>query len=108
MSAAEPMIEEMCERYWNAYREGVLAAAAQSGLIGTQYPTWAQSRDPVKDETRRCMRHAAEALRTVYPASFDATFPSKPAKRKLRHTVTDERMAVSLKLGEMEAANGAG
>jgi hypothetical protein len=95
------MTERMAEKFWNAFRDGYIAAARQSGAKGTDYPTWKQSNDPVKDETRRCMRHAVEELKTLYPNTFATTFPGKPERRKLKMSANDAMLRTSLKLGEI-------
>lgn len=107
-------IEQMCRAYWNAFRDGHLAVGGDP-----LYPTWDEFSEPAaKDETRRCMRHAVEALRALPAASFtdknpksdkahvdmergsfgkvlDRTFPGKPERRKKRAKLSSEkRMAV--------------
>lgn len=51
------LTEKMAEAYWNAYRDGYYAAGGK-----LDYPLWAGSNDPVRNETYRCMRFAAEVL----------------------------------------------
>lgn len=69
-------LERMCEAYWNAFRDGFLRVGGDP-----KYPTWAQSNDPVKQETMRCMRHAVETLEGVIP-EFQDVFPDGPSPRR--------------------------
>lgn len=98
-STSEDLVELMCERYWDAFRQGY----CQSGGKPADYPTWKQSTDPVKEETRRCMRHAVEALRglLVTDGSFGEWFPGKPQRRKLPRIANDEAFAISQKIARM-------
>ena len=61
------LVEKMAEAYWNAYRDGYYAAGGK-----LDYPVWRGSRDPVRNETLRCMRFAAEALRNPTERMVDA------------------------------------
>jgi len=94
------VVELMCERYWDAFRTGYCAVGGRP----EDYPTWKQSTDPVKEETRRCMRHAVEALDglVIETGAMKAFFPSKPTSRSLRQIRNDAQIAVSHKLAEME------
>lgn len=66
-------IEQMCRNYWNAYRDGFLSVGGSA-----EYPTWDEfSEAKAKDETRRCMRHAVEALLDLP----DSVFTDDPAKK---------------------------
>ena len=89
-----PIIEAMAERYWNAYQAGITAA----GLRG--YPKWHESTDPVKEETRRCMRHAVEAIKKQF-AEFEELFPDKPQRRRLKPIPNDQMQAVSAQIARM-------
>ena len=108
-------VEKLAQGYWDAFREGFMRVG------GKDYPKWRGSRDPIKDETLRCMRHAAESLRVpdpsvvqagidayfgscrgtmteeqavaVYEGFFEAMFPDAPVKRALLRTKTDTRFA---------------
>lgn len=51
--------DKMATAYWEAYREGYYEAGGK-----LDYPHWAESNDPVKNETYRCMRFAADVLMT--------------------------------------------
>lgn len=93
------LIEAMCERYWDAFRAGY----CESGGRPEDYPTWKQSNDPVKEETRRCMRHAVEALRPhmVTDGAFDDFFPGKLQRRSLGRTPNDDAFVTSQKIAEI-------
>lgn len=73
----DDLLEQMCEKYWDAYRDGYHAVG------GLDYPTWAQSRGtPMAQETYRCMRHAAEALKSALPIfRIEEAFPNPPMSR---------------------------
>lgn len=90
-----PIIERMCERYWNAYRDGV----AKAGL--RDYPTWKESADPVKQETRRLIRHAVEELKPHIP-DFDTLFADKPKKRSLKPIWNDQAQALSAQIAKLQ------
>lgn len=106
-------IEQMCREYWNAFRDGHLAVGGDP-----LYPTWDDfSEELAKDETRRCMRYAVEALlslpdsaftdsepktdqahvkmeRGSFAKVFARVFPDKPERRKKRAKLsTEKRMA---------------
>lgn len=69
----------MAEAYWNAFREGYFRVGGRP----EDYPTWAQSTDPVKAETLRCMRHALEPIKQHFTDGlFDDLFPEGLAKRR--------------------------
>ncbi len=105
-------IEAMARAYWNAYRDGFLAVGGTA-----DYPTWdtfAEERS--KAETRRCMRHAVEALLdlplSVYgtksnqkleQGSFKALharmFPEKPMRRTKFERMQAEIQAEALNAG---------
>lgn len=68
--------EKMAAAYWNAYREGYYAVGGK-----LDYPYWTSSRDPVRNETYRCMRWAAEALRDVWGKPFEEVFPDEAMTR---------------------------
>jgi len=82
-------LEKVSEAYWNAFRDGF----GQIGGPVWDYPKWSGSRDPIKNETMRCMRHAVEALREVWGKPFDEVFPDSPVKRSLKATKTDRAFA---------------
>jgi hypothetical protein len=95
------MIERMAEAYWNAFREGYIAVGGRP----ESYPTWQQSRDPQKDETIRCLRHAVELLREDFDMNaeydrFDLVFPDAPQPRKLRPTPTDQAFLTQTDMGK--------
>jgi len=94
------VIELMCERYWDAHRAGYCAVGGRPD----DYPTWKKATDPVKEETRRCMRHAVEALDglVIESGAMASFFPDKPKVRSLRAIQNDAQLAVSFKLAEME------
>lgn len=93
------VVELMCERYWDAFRTGYCAVGGRP----EDYPTWKQSTDPVKEETRRCMRHAVEALigTVIEPGAMDEFFPNPPKARSLRAIRNDAEFAVSQKIARM-------
>lgn len=85
-------LERMAEAYWDAFRDGYIRVGGNP----KEYPKWGSSRDPIKDETLRCLRHAVETLRDVWPDTspdFHEIFPEPLAKRSIKATVTDVRMA---------------
>lgn len=98
-STNEDLVELMCERYWNAFREGYCLAGGKP----EDYPTWKQATDPVKEETRRCMRHAAEPLRDrlVTDGAFDDWFPDRPRRRTLPRITNDDAFVASQKIARM-------
>lgn len=60
------MIEALCRGYWNAFRAGHLAVGGDK-----LYPSWDETgHQRAKDETRRCMRWAVEALTDLPDAAF--------------------------------------
>lgn len=67
-------LERVAEAYWNSFRDGLIA----KGIPPKDYPKWGASRDPVKDETLRCLRHAVETLRKDWDKPFDELFPEPP------------------------------
>ncbi len=87
-------LEAMVRAYWNAYREGVMAV----GGPGTAaYPTWDEfSEIRAKNETRRCMRYAIEALNDLP----DSAFIDKPAK------TADDKKHVTMERGSLSAVLG--
>lgn len=93
------LIELMCERYWNAFRAGYCAAGGRP----EEYPEWKQSTAAVKEETRRCMRHAAEALRGQFSTEgmFDRWFPDSPRRRTLPRIPNDDAFVTSQKIARM-------
>lgn len=68
MKPVPTMIERMAEAYWNAFRDGYIAVGGRPET----YPTWQQSRDPQKDETIRCLRHAMQAAFELDDAALEA------------------------------------
>lgn len=111
----EDLIEPMCERYWDAFRSGY----CESGGRPEDYPTWREATDPVKAETRRCMRHAVEAFRPAFeaarrgephplrrpgdvsPADWATLFPDKPTGRLIPRIANDEDFVKSQKIARM-------
>jgi hypothetical protein len=93
------VVELMCERYWNAFRTGYCAVGGRP----EDYPTWKKATDPVKEETRRCMRHAVEALEGVVIESgaMSAFFPNGPKARSLRQIQNDAQFVVSQRLARL-------
>lgn len=102
MKPAPTMIERMAEAYWNAFRDGYIAVGGRPET----YPTWQQSRDPQKDETIRCLRHAVELCREEWDRDkigyglFDEVFPDAPQPRKLRPTPTDQAFLTQTDMGK--------
>jgi hypothetical protein len=106
-------IEIMCRAYWDSYRAGFLEVGGD-----TSYPTWDQfAEERAKAETRRCMRHAVEALlelpvqsfgpkanQKMEQGSFKALharlFPNKPMRRK-----NSERSQTELQAEALNKAN---
>lgn len=96
---AVDVVELMCERYWDAFRAGYCAVGGRP----EDYPTWKQATDPVKEETRRCMRHAAEALAgtVVQPDALASFFPERPKARSLRQIRNDAEFVVSQRIARL-------
>lgn len=94
------VIELMCERYWDAFRAGYCAVGGRP----EDYPTWKKATDPVKEETRRCMRHAAEALDglVIETGAMKSFFPNSPKARSLRAIRNDAEFAMSQKIARLE------
>lgn len=99
------MSERMAKAYWNAFRDGLLKVA---GMRPQDYPTWDQSTDPVKQETVRCMRHAAEELRVAMIAEHDCAeemfghhFPTPPQPRKLKRIPNDDAQVASQRIARL-------
>lgn len=66
MAKEHDILELICERYWNAYRDGFVSIGGSAS-----YPTWVEfSEAAAKDETRRCMRHALEVLKELPDSAF--------------------------------------
>ncbi len=83
-------LERLAETYWNAFRDGY----ARVGGDPREYPTWAMSNDPVKQETLRCLRHAVETLRpTLGDSQMQVLFPQPLTKRSIRKSANDDAMA---------------
>lgn len=93
------VIELMCERYWDAFRAGYCAVGGRP----EEYPTWKKSTDPVKEETRRCMRHAVEALEglVIETGAMPSFFPERPKNRTLRQIRNDAEFVTSQKIARM-------
>lgn len=103
MSDPENALEAMCARYWNSFRDGFIAVGGDPKA----YPDWKNSRDPVKRETMRCMRHAVEALRSIsgdgWPLDdFARVFPDEPERRKLKRGSNDDDFARQYRMGKIE------
>lgn len=98
-STPKDLVELMCERYWDAFRTGYCAVGGKP----EDYPTWKQATDPVKVETRRCMRHAVEPLRDrlVTDGAFDDWFPDKPQRRAIPRIANDGAFVASQKIARM-------
>jgi hypothetical protein len=94
------LVEEMCERYWDAFRQGY----CEVGGRPEDYPTWKKSTDPVKEETRRCMRFAVEAFRgTVIEAgAFEDWFPTMTRRRSQPVIQNDADFVKSQKIARLE------
>lgn len=84
------MIEKMAEAYWNAFRDGFITVGGNA----KDYPKWAGSSDPIKNETLRCLRHAVEVLKPVWGKPFEEIFPEKPQRRRTKPTVTEVAFAM--------------
>lgn len=93
------VVELMCERYWDAFRAGYCAVGGRP----EDYPTWKKSTDPVKEETRRCMRHAVEALDglVIESGAMPSFFPDRPKNRTLRQIRNDAEFVVSQRIARM-------
>lgn len=92
------LIEEMCRRYWNAYRDGFLSVGGSA-----DYPTWDEFREAkAKDETRRCMRHAVQALIEKHDGVAEF-FPGKPLRRKTFERTQAEVQAEALNMARARA-----
>lgn len=87
------LIDKLAERYWNAFRDGFLSVGGDRS-----YPTWAESNDPVKTETMRCLRQAVELLRDDWGnKTFDEAFPDAPLRRRdIAETATEARLVRTL------------
>lgn len=105
MKPVPTMIERMAEAYWNAFRDGYIAVGGRP----ESYPTWQQSRDPQKDETIRCLRHAVECMK-LFPVDlkaerfweelFEEMFPEAPTLRTLKQTPTDQAFLTQTDMGK--------
>lgn len=91
-------LERMAEKYWNAFRDGY----ARVGGDAREYPTWAESNDPVKEETMRCLHHAIVHIWKEVPSTSDGRacievlrqlFPGVPKPRSIKPTATEEKFA---------------
>lgn len=89
-------LEDVAEAYWNAFRAGYVRVGGKA----RDYPKWKDSTDPIKDETRRCLRHAMEPIIAQVP-EVAALFPDPPKPRAKPHTDTDARFVTSQKLARM-------
>lgn len=97
---------KLAEAYWEAFRQGVIGVSGQADA----YPSWKASRDPVKNETVRCLRHAMEKIRhptaamlegqpnkalakEVWESMFEVLFPGKPeVRRQIPLTESDRKL----------------
>lgn len=71
------LLEQVCRAYWNAYRDGFLSVGGDKS-----YPTWDEFNEArAKDETRRCMRHALEVLKTLPDEAFTDDLEKDTIKR---------------------------
>lgn len=71
------IIEQACRAYWNAYRDGFLSVGGDKS-----YPTWDEFTEAKsKDETRRCMRHAFEVLKSLPDSAFSDDLEKDTSKR---------------------------
>lgn len=80
--------EKMAEAYWEAYRAGYYESGGK-----LDYPHWSASKDPVRNETYRCMRFAAQVL-------FDA-LPSQDNIEKLEQGWFDAHDAMKAILADL-------
>lgn len=94
------LLNAMAEAYWNAFRDGYFRVGGRP----EDYPTWAQSTDPVKAETLRCLRHAVEQVKPHFTDGlFDDLFPEPLAKRsRAKPTPNDADFVKSQKIARME------
>ncbi len=71
------IVEQVTRAYWNAYRDGFLSVGGDKS-----YPTWDEfSEQRAKEETRRCMRHALEVLKTLPDGAFTDDLENDSVKR---------------------------
>ena len=71
------VVEQVSRAYWNAYRDGFLSVGGDKS-----YPTWDEYNETrAKDETRRCMRHALEVLKTLPDGAFSDDLEKDTIKR---------------------------
>ena len=71
------ILEQVTRAYWNAYRDGFLSVGGDKS-----YPTWDEfSEIKAKDETRRCMRHALEVLKSLPDGAFSDDLEKDTIKR---------------------------
>ncbi len=87
------LIEKLASGYWDAFRNGFLSVGGDRN-----YPTWAESNDPVKVETMRCLRQALEGIRDEWDSkTFDQAFPDSPLRRRdIPETATEARLIRTL------------
>lgn len=112
MKPALSPLEQMARAYWMAFRDGYIKVGGNP----KDYPTWEQSRDPVKQETIRCLRHAVETLKAAtgdrdrhaaadsLSARIASLFPDPPTERSLPPIPNDDAFVRQQKLGNIEAA----
>lgn len=92
-------LEAMCAAYWNAFREGFFKVGGRP----EEYPDWAHAPAAVKEETRRCMRYAAETLSGQFTDGlWEDLFPEKLVKRGQPMMPNDQAFVQQTRLGELQ------
>lgn len=95
-------LERMCEAYWEAFRQGYFKVGGRP----EDYPTWANAPAAIKEETRRCMRHAAQAVvdslkvKGTAHKAVSGLFPERLAKRGQPLIDNDTAFVQQTKLAE--------
>lgn len=92
-------LERMCEAYWEAFRQGFFKVGGRP----EDYPEWSRAPAPVKEETRRCMRYAAETLSEHYTDGlWSDLFPEQLVKRGQPMMPNDQAFVQQTKLAEID------
>ena len=90
-------LERMCEKYWEAFRQGYFRVGGRP----EDYPDWQHAPKAIKDETRRCMRYAAETLSEHFSDGlWEDLFPEPMVKRGQPMTANDQGFVQQNKLAE--------
>ncbi len=91
-------LERMCEAYWEAFRQGYFKVGGRP----EDYPAWKSAPKAVKEETRRCMRYAAETMRQFYTDGlWEELFPEGMVLRGQDMTPNDTGFVQQTKIAEI-------